>query len=319
MYRKELKEKIEEAEKIVKDLKSQLKKIEGEQPFERVPKGSEYFRIGINKGGKLSIKTEVEADKNFVVGENRHNYFFSKKRAEEVLKKIVQMLKAERIRDQYFPNYVPNWTDVHEEKSYVFFDHRFHLFNTYSTDTVQYIGYAYYPDREVAEEICERFNREFRKDIPYSDSNAPKEAPNFERVPPYNEYFWLSSNEFGDLIVNKSCEIGGKLDESRYSHNNYFRSQERADEIVTNIMFLLKLERLFDLYCSEYVPNWEDETEKWYVVFDNYFIPSYEVFSSTAQRFQGFVHFPSKEIANKVCELLDDEFEIIQRLKIIEQ
>ena len=296
-------ERIKVFERLVKELKSQYKKTGGVPSFERVPKGSEYFRIGIGRGGEFTVETRVETNED-LGRRDRYNYFYSHQRAEEVVNKINLLLKVEQIRDQYFPDYVPDWRHTVSPKWYITFNPFTDLFEVNGTVTAQYHGYVYFPDRKVADEICRQLNklnknkkngRSLLKNI------VAKDASSFKRVPGCSKYFRIDSDYFGYLAIYDRSVVDDTFAQSCYENNNYFCSQKRAKEIIRNIMYLIKLERLHDRYCPNYIPDWGNtKSRKWYVVFDeDSALPHYDV-KCTKEKFNGYVHFPSEEIAEKV-------------------
>lgn len=94
-----------------------------------------------------------------------------------------------------------------------------------------------------------------------------------------------------------------------FKNNNYFLTKERAEEVADKINFLLKLERLHDIYCPDYEPDWEDGKDecKWFIRFDAK-NKEYLAFWTTIYR-DATVYFDSKETAKKVCEILNKEIE----------
>lgn len=80
---------------------------------------------------------------------------------------------------------------------------------------------------------------------------------------------------------------------------------EKADKIN----FLLKLERLHDMFCPDYKPDWEEGKDecKWFIRFDAK-NKEYLAFWTTIYR-DATVYFDSKETAKKVCEILNKELE----------
>lgn len=99
------------------------------------------------------------------------------------------------------------------------------------------------------------------------------------------------------------------FDECYFKSNNYFLTKERAEEVADKINFLLKLERLHDVYCPDYKPDWEEGKDecKWFIRFDAK-NKEYLAFWTTIYR-DATVYFDSKETAKKVCEILNKELE----------
>ena len=136
---------------------------------------------------------------------------------------------------------------------------------------------------------------------------AEKEKPAFERVEKDKNYYLLSDFR-GEIIAHPIPDDGSELHKKRFENNNYFLTKERAEEVADKINFLLKLERLHDIYCLNYVPNWNDGKYKWYVFFDKE-LESYNFTSDLYWNKKVATYFDSEETANKVCEILNKELE----------
>ena len=76
--------------------------------------------------------------------------------------------------------------------------------------------------------------------------------------------------------------------------------------MLDKIELLLKLERLHDIYCPDYMPNWESDSLKHYVGYNTF----KEKWCSCCVRVMEDaiqVYFPTHEIAQKVCDILNKE------------
>lgn len=100
-------------------------------------------------------------------------------------------------------------------------------------------------------------------------------------------------------------------DDCRYNSNNYFHNAEEVKEIIDKINFILKLQRLHNIYCPDYKPDWiTQKGNKYYVVFDTKnkeykwatMDPFYYYFS-----IPNTVYFPNLETVKKVCAKLNEE------------
>lgn len=92
-----------------------------------------------------------------------------------------------------------------------------------------------------------------------------------------------------------------------FEHNNYFHTSARTHEVADKIKFLLKLERLHDTYCPDYVPDWDFVSElKYYVSYDIGY-GKYTVRGTNDNKLEMNVYFATREIAEKVCEVLNAE------------
>ena len=136
---------------------------------------------------------------------------------------------------------------------------------------------------------------------------AEKEEPTFERVGKDGTYYLVGDTR-GKIVAYNTFDDCSDLHRARFDNNNYFHTEERADEVADKINFLLKLERLHDIYCPDYKPDWEDERFKWYILFertDKQYVTNW----STRYEKCATVYFDSLETANKVCKILNKELE----------
>lgn len=130
-----------------------------------------------------------------------------------------------------------------------------------------------------------------------------KLEPKFERVEKGEMYFSIT----GELDIIRSMEGGYPVDDNKYNANNYFYTKKRTQEVADKIKFLMKLERFHDIYCHDYKAE-DDGNDKYRIVFcdgmyqweqDDYTIDFLSVY------------FPTEEIAQKVCNILNKENGII--------
>ena len=135
---------------------------------------------------------------------------------------------------------------------------------------------------------------------------AEKEEPAFERVEEGKKYYAVAFESYEGFFIKEYIEENMRFDKTMFKNNNYFLARERAEEVADKINFLLKLERLHDIYCPDYKPDWNDDaTTKWYVVFNS----DQKVYTSYWTNFidDKRSHFDSEETAEKVCEILNKE------------
>lgn len=129
--------------------------------------------------------------------------------------------------------------------------------------------------------------------------------PKFERVEYKKQYFGVRVNS--EIDYGTFTEIGDIVDNAHFRHNNYFHTKERAQEVADKINFLLKLERLHDTFCPDYVPDWNDYDKYKYTVFYDYRNRSYRIGSYEGVEYKANVYFATREIAQKVCDILNAE------------
>ena len=131
--------------------------------------------------------------------------------------------------------------------------------------------------------------------------------PKFERVKKNENYYYLEfGSALGTATTYSDADTGHHIDKNRFDNNNYFHTKERAQEVADKINFLLKLERLHDTFCPEYVPNWDNDMIKYIVGFDAYNKKWY-IGQTFVNKDVSGVYFPTKGIAQKVCDILNAE------------
>lgn len=81
----------------------------------------------------------------------------------------------------------------------------------------------------------------------------------FGRVPLNGIYYRVKLIE-GKAYAEAESEDDTSMDSNSFANNNYFHSMERAKEVAEKINVLLKLERIYDMLCPNYEPDWNDET-----------------------------------------------------------
>lgn len=140
------------------------------------------------------------------------------------------------------------------------------------------------------------------------DRLAEEREPKFERVEIGEPYFYVFLNDSGAFIV-KETESNELLDRELYKTNNYFHTKERAQKVADKINFLLKLERLHDIYFPNYFPNWNDCYEEKFSIYYDTHKEKYAIQPYTIMKYEASVYFPTLEIAQKVCDILNAELE----------
>lgn len=127
----------------------------------------------------------------------------------------------------------------------------------------------------------------------------------FERVSHGEPYFYIYGNT---MNVAVSSEDSDYISELCHINNNYFYTKKRAQEVADKIKFLLKLERLHDIYCPDYKPGWNSFERKYRVYFNN-LIGKYTWDTWSHAECVETTYFPTEEIAQKVCDILNKERE----------
>ena len=147
-------------EKRVKQLEAVVGKVEtdSESEFERVGHGEPYFYIYGN-----TMNVAVSSEDSDYISELCHinnNYFYTKKRAQEVADKIKFLLKLERLHDIYCPYYEPDWNDSAEGKWCVYYSHNAKKWLCGKYSTVLFPPQSSFPTEEIAQEVCDVLNKE---------------------------------------------------------------------------------------------------------------------------------------------------------------
>ena len=133
--------------------------------------------------------------------------------------------------------------------------------------------------------------------------------PKFERVKKNENYYYLEfGSALGTATIYSDIDTGHHVDKNRFDNNNYFHTEQRAQEVADKINFLLKLERLHDTFCPEYVPDWDNDMIKYIVGFDAYNKKWY-IGQTFVNKDVSGVYFPTKGIAQKVCDIFNKESE----------
>lgn len=131
--------------------------------------------------------------------------------------------------------------------------------------------------------------------------------PKFERVKKNENYYYLEfGSALGPATTYSDADTGHNIDKNRFDNNNYFHTKERAQEVADKINLLLKLERLHDIYCPDYIPYWADGTASYIIAYHmiekRYFVALIHACWTIT-----YVYFPTKEIAQEVCDILNAE------------
>ncbi|MFR6200331.1 MAG: hypothetical protein ACLUJA_08820 [Ruminococcus bicirculans (ex Wegman et al. 2014)] len=133
-----------------------------------------------------------------------------------------------------------------------------------------------------------------------------EEEPEFKRVGNGQEYYCIGKFNTARFGAVYTLETDHFLDKASFENNNYFHTRKRAEEVADKINLLLKLERLHDTYCPDYVPDWQDNARKYYVFYGTK-DSTYYVGGCLAVDRKPCVYFPTTEIAQKVCDILNGE------------
>lgn len=121
------------------------------------------------------------------------------------------------------------------------------------------------------------------------------------------EYYYRIAIIDGMAIVIMCCECKHPVDDNYFVNNNYFLTEKRAQQVAYKINFLLKLERLHDIYCPDYEPNWENTNEVKSSIYFHEPTKKYCINNAYGAQDKTQVYFSAPEIAQKVCDILNEE------------
>lgn len=143
---------------------------------------------------------------------------------------------------------------------------------------------------------------ETKKEQLIKEQNEPK----FE-IAQDEKYYFVDFNSRGcNSAITSDVYVGALGDKLRVEQNNCFKTKERAREVLDKIELLLKLERLHDIYCPNYMPDWETDSVKYCIAYDTsrakWDSCNVQIMEDAIQ-----VYFPTDEIAQKVCDALNRE------------
>lgn len=118
-----------------------------------------------------------------------------------------------------------------------------------------------------------------------------------------DEYY----NILGDGSIHAYDFEGGEYDECACCYGNCFKTAQRAKQVAEKFRMLLKLEQYHDMFCPDYVPDWDDSDKRKYFVYydsdrETWFCGHRRTLKSYTE-----VYFDSFETVQKVCELLNTE------------
>lgn len=116
-----------------------------------------------------------------------------------------------------------------------------------------------------------------------------------------DHFYFINMDGDGDFYIDKSL-----CDNDYYFNNrNYFLSEKSAERFLSAVEELKALQYYHEIYCPDYIPNWNDEKEeKWYVFF-NKSLCRYQYSYSTNRYRLNEIYFDSEETVKKVCNRLN--------------
>ena len=126
---------------------------------------------------------------------------------------------------------------------------------------------------------------------------------NEEALKRTEHYYFLNIDGDGDFYID---EDNDGLTTDYYDNWNYFLSEESSERFLSAVEELKVLQHYHEMYCPNYIPNWNDEDEiKWYVFF-NKSTSRYQYSYGTYDFRLNEIYFDSEETVRKVCDRLNE-------------
>ena len=116
-------------------------------------------------------------------------------------------------------------------------------------------------------------------------------------------YYFLNVDGDGDFYID---EDNDGITTDYYDNWNYYLSEESSERFLSAVEELKVLQHYHEMYCPNYIPNWNDEDEvKWYVFF-NKALDHYQYSYDTYYFRLNEIYFDSEETVRKVCDKLNE-------------
>ena len=126
---------------------------------------------------------------------------------------------------------------------------------------------------------------------------------NKEELERTEHYFFIDIDCNGDFFLNVKDD---GMTTGNYDNWNYFRSEWSGGYFLSAINELKKLKHYHEIYCPDYVPNWNDKDEVKLYVFFNKSISRYQYSYDTYNFRLNEIYFDSEETVRKVCDRLNE-------------
>ena len=124
---------------------------------------------------------------------------------------------------------------------------------------------------------------------------------NDNSIPRRRYYNYIDIDLDGNFYVNTYYN---GITTKYYDNWNYFLSEVNASNFLNTLNELKKLQHYHDIYCPEYVPDWNNKNkEKWYIIFDE--SPKKYCYGYVLSFHKTTIYFDSKETVKKICDELN--------------
>lgn len=131
------------------------------------------------------------------------------------------------------------------------------------------------------------------------------DTPEYGKVSIGSNYYTIVIKD-GEMFTDYSIEMADEYDVGCFETNNYFHTEERAEEVLNKIKMLLRLERLHDTLCPDYKPLYRGREHR-YLVSYSILGKQWKVFDSITLDKRPNAYFPTEEIAQKAADILNKE------------
>ena len=126
---------------------------------------------------------------------------------------------------------------------------------------------------------------------------------NEEALKRTEHYYFLNIDGDGDFYIDENDD---GITTDYYDNWNYYLSEESSERFLSAVEELKVLQHYHEMYCPNYIPNWNDEDEvKWYVFF-NKALDRYQYSYDTYDFRLNEIYFDSEETVRKVCNRLNE-------------
>lgn len=115
-------------------------------------------------------------------------------------------------------------------------------------------------------------------------------------------YFYVYST----LETVRYLNQGGSIDDKLIKAGNCFSTKERAEQVADKMQLLLRLEQLHDMFCPDYVPDWNNGDELKFCLGYDHADDCWFVYCFNATQYPT-VYFDTEENAKKAAEILNKE------------
>lgn len=117
------------------------------------------------------------------------------------------------------------------------------------------------------------------------------------------DYFYISIG----FAVDSWENVDDDMDKCNFRIGNYFRTEERAEQVAEKMRLLLRLEQLHDQLCPDYEPDWKNEDEHKFYLFYDRKTGNWKYTYWSAFDFRVGEYFDTEKNAQKAAEILNKE------------